>query len=128
MNIVLYFVCLLLMVPIAGFAAFGFVIDTLVQGGLWELIKLIFSPLFDPFGRGIWFILGFLSLLGVMGAGFFPESRPYGLGIIACGGLVCTIYCLRVYPNGWELGSLFLFLPGVAGIALSVYSLVRPFR
>lgn len=80
MNIILYFVCLLLMVPIAGFAAFGFVIDTLVQGGLWELIKLIFSPLFDPFGRGIWFILGFLSLLGVMGPVSFRNQGRTGWG------------------------------------------------
>jgi hypothetical protein len=128
MNVVVCFACLLLMVPIAGFAAFGFVIDTLVKSGLWEFIKLIFSPLFDPFGRGIWLILGFLSLVGVCGAGFFAESRPYGLGAIACGGLICTIYCLRVYPDAWAPGSLFLFLPGLAGIGLSIYSLVRPIR
>ena len=128
MNVVIYFACLLLMVPIAGFAAFGFVIDTLVQAGLWGFIKLFFSPLADPFGSGIWFILGFVGIIGILGAGFFPGSRPYGLGAIAFGGLLCTIYCLRVYPDALELGSLFLFIPGVAGIALSIYSLVRPIR
>ena len=128
MNVVIYFACLLLMVPIAGFAAFGFVIDTLVQSGLWETLKLFFSPLWDPFGSGIWFILGFLTLVGIFGAGFFAASRPYGLGAIACGGLLCTVYCLRVYPNAWELGSLLLFVPGLAGIGLSLYSLVRPIR
>ncbi len=128
MNVVIYFACLLLMVPIAGFAAFGFVIDTLVQAGLWGFVKLLFSPLWAPFGSGIWFILGFVSLLGIIGAGFFPVSRPYGLGAIACFGLLCTIYCVRVYPDALELGSLFLFLPGLAGIGLSAYSLVRPIR
>ena len=128
MNVVIYFACLLLMVPIAGMAAFGFVIDTLVQIGLWGAFKLFFSPLWDPFGKGIWFILGFLTLLGILAAGFFPASRPYGLGAIACAGLLCTIYCVRVYPDALELGSLFLFLPGLAGMALSVYSLVRPIR
>lgn len=128
MNLVIYFACLLLMLPIAGFAAFGFVIDSLVQFGLWEFIKLIFSPLYDPFGRGIWLILFFLSFAGVCAAGLFPESRPYGLGAIAVAGVLCTIYVFRVYPGPWEPGSFFLFLPGLTGIAMSVYSLVRPIR
>ena len=128
MNVAIYFLCLLLMVPIAGFAAFGLLIESLTHFGLWEVIKLVLSPLFDPFGRGIWFLLGLGGFAGLCTAGFLPAWRPYGLGFIAIGGCACTLYCIRVYPDSLNPGSLFLCIPGLAGVALSVYSLVRPIR
>jgi hypothetical protein len=127
MSTAIYFVCLTLMLPIAGFAAFGFLIDSLVTRGLWEAFKTIFAPLFDPFGRGRWFFLFFFGFLALCAAGFFPESQPYGFGALACIGAGCTVYVLRVYPN-WEAGAIPLFLPSIVGIGLSVYSLVRPIQ
>lgn len=128
MNETLYFASLVLMLPIAGFAAFGALIDSLTKFGLWAIIKVLFAPLYDPFGRGLWIFLPLVGFLGLCAAGFFPEARPYGLGAIALGGLLCTVYVVRTYPDPWALGSLFLFVPGLVGIGLSVYSLVHPIR
>ncbi len=125
MNPALYFVCLALMLPIAGFAIFGFVIDSLIQHGLWECLKVLFGPLFDPFGTGRWFFLFLLGFVGLCGIGFFPEYQPFGLGVLALAGTGCTIYVIRVYPN-WQVGTIPILLPGTVGIGLSVYYLVRP--
>lgn len=125
MNVVLYFLCLALLLPMAGFAAFGFVIDSIVKFGLWKTFTIVFSPLSDPFGKGIWFYLMILSVLGISGAAFIPEARPYGFGAMAIAGVLCVVYVLRVYPDGWSAGSV-LFIPSAASIAISVYCIVRP--
>lgn len=129
MNVVLYYICLVLLLPVCGIAAFGYVIDTIGNRGLWEVIKLVFGPLYDPFGKGIWIIMLFLGILGMGSAGFFPAVRPYGFGAIAAIGILCGIYIARVYPSeDWALGSIVLFIPSLIGVALSIYCVVRPLR
>jgi hypothetical protein len=128
MSVLIYFVCLVLLLPVAGIAAYGFLIDSLVNFGPWEVIKTLFAPLYDPLGKGIWIILFFLGLLGLGGAAFFPAARPFGFGAIAAIGVLCGIYVVKVYPNDWDWGSLALFFPSIVGVVLSTYCLVRPLR
>jgi hypothetical protein len=128
MNVMLYMVCLVLLLPVVAFAAFGLLIDSLVHFGLWEVFKMLFAPIYDPFGKGIWIILLFLSTLGLGSAGFFPASRPYGFSAIAMIGVVCAAYIAKVYPHPWHAGSLLLFFPSLIGVALSIYCVVRPLR
>jgi hypothetical protein len=128
MNVVLYMVCLVLLLPVVAFAAFGLLIDSLVHFGLWEVFKMLFAPIYDPFGKGIWIILLFLSTLGLGSAGFFPAARPYGFSAIAAIGILCGLYIAKVYPHEWEIGSLILFIPSLVGVALSIYCVVRPVR
>lgn len=128
MNVLLYFLCLVLMLPVVGFAAFGFLIDSLTQFGFWQVCGVLFSPLYDPFGKGIWIFLLILSLIGLLSAGVLPPARPYGLAAIATIGTVCGIYIMRVYPDPWGSGGLLIFLPGASGVALSLYCLFRPAR
>ena len=128
MNVLLYLICLVLLLPVAAIAAYGFLIDSLVHFGLWEGFKMLVAPIFDPFGKGIWFYLLFLGLLCLGGAGFFPASRPYGFGAIAAIGILCSVYIVKVYPNDWALESMVLFIPSLVGVALSIYCVVRPIR
>ena len=117
MNVVIYFLCM-----------FGFVIDSIVQFGLWEAFKTVFAPLWDPFGKGIWFFVFLFSLLGVSVAAFFPDTRSYGFGIMALVGVLCIAYVVKVYPNDWGLGSALLFIPSAVSIGISVYCVARPLR
>ncbi|MBI2689450.1 MAG: hypothetical protein HYX27_24345 [Acidobacteria bacterium] len=126
MNVVLYLVCIVLMLPVIGFATFGLVIDSLTQFGLWEVIKILFAPLYDPLGKGIWLILVLAGSAGLIGAGFFPESRTYGFWTIAAATLACIAYILKVYPGPWEFGNILIFIPSLAGIGLSVYCALKP--
>lgn len=128
MNVVVYFLCLVLLLPMAGFAAFGFFIDSLTQFGFWEVFKFIFSPLYDPFGRGIWLLLSLASGLAICVAGFFPESRTYGFAIIAVAGVLCAAYVAKAYPGAWTPAALVLVIPSAASVSISVYSLVRSLR
>jgi hypothetical protein len=128
MNVVLYLICLVLLLPVAALAAYGFLIDSLVQFGLWEVFKMLFAPIYDPFGKGIWIFLFSLGLLGLGGAGFFPASRPYGFGAIAAIGILSSVYIVKVYPNDWAFESFVLFIPSLVGVALSIYCVVRPVR
>ena len=128
MNVVLYFVCLLLLLPMAGLAAFGFVIDSLAHAGLWAVIKIALAPLFEPFGRGLWLYLGLLSLGGLCITGFLPAARPYGFGAIAAIGIGCAVYVLRVYPNDWAHGPIAFFLPTLISVGVSISCIVRPLR
>jgi hypothetical protein len=128
MNVVLYLICLVLLLPILAIAAYGFLIDSLVHFGLWEVFKMLFAPLYDPFGKGLWMILLFFGLLGLGGAGFFPAARPFGFGVIALVGILCGVYVVKIYPNDWAVGSLVLFFPSFVSVALSLYCAVRPVR
>ena len=123
---ILYFSTLVLMLPIAGLAAFGALINSLTKFGLWAVIKVILAPLYDPFGRGLWILVFLLGFVGLCAAGLFPEARPYGLGAIITGGAACSLYVFFSYPRPWEPGSFFFFVPSTLGIGIGVYSLIRP--
>ncbi len=125
MNAALYFRCLVLLLPIA---VFGLLIDSLANFGLWEVFKTLAAPLYDPLGKEIWVVLLFLGLLGLGGAGFIPAARPFGFGAIAAIGILCGAFVVKVYPNDWGLGSVRLFIPGMASIGISTYCVVRPLR
>ena len=128
MNVVLYLVCLVLLLPVVALAAWGLLIDSLVNFGLWEVFKMLFAPLYDPFGKGAWIFLLLVSIIGLGSAGFFPASRPYGFGAIAVIGLVCSGYTTKVYPHLWDASSFLLLVPGFVGVALSIYLVVKPIR
>ncbi len=128
MNGVIYLVCLLLLLPILGFAAFGALIDSLTTFGFWNVVKFLFAPLYDPFGRGLWLLLGFVSILGLIGAGFHAQARPFGFGAIVLIGVASAIYVTKTYPHPWDFGSLLFFVPSAVGVGISVYCLVRPMQ
>lgn len=121
MYVVLYFLCLLLLLPVAGFAAFGLFIDSLTQFGIWTVFKTLIAPLWDPFGRGLWLLGMLLSGAVLTGAAFFEDARPYGFGAIALAGTFCTFYVIRAYPGGWTLFSVFALVPGFVAVGLSIY-------
>ena len=126
MNGVIYLICLLLLLPILGFAAFGALIDSLTTFGLWSVIKFIFAPLYDPFGRGLWLLLGLVSVLALIGAGFHAQARQFGFGAIALIGIACAAYVIKSYPHPWDFGSLLFFVPSAAGVGISIYCVARP--
>ena len=128
MNAALYFLCLVLLLPIAAIAVFGLLIDSLANFGLWEVFKTLAAPLYDPLGKGIWIILLFLGLLCLGGAGFIPAARPFGFGAIAAIGILCGTSVVKVYPNDWGFGSVLLLIPGMVSIGISIYCVVRPLR
>ena len=128
MNAALYFLCLVLLLPMAAMATLGLLVDSLANFGLWEVFKTLAAPLYDPLGRGIWILLLFLGLLGLGGAGFIPAARPFGFGAIAAIGILCGVFAVKIYPNDWGFGSVLLFIPSLVSIALSIYCVVRPMR
>lgn len=128
MIIVLYMVCLLLLLPVVALSAFLLLIDSLVNFGFWEVFKLLFAPIYDPFGKGAWIFVLFVSMIGLGSAGFFPGSRPYGFGAIALIGVVCAGYIAKSYPHQFDPSSMLLFVPSFVGVALSVYLIVKPLR
>ena len=121
-------ICLLLLAPIAGLAAFGAFIETTVKFGLWTMVKTLLSVIFDPFGDGRWALVLLFSLLGLFTAGWYAPARQYGFAIMALGGVLCSAYVLRTYSDIWHLGSVLLFLPGIVSIGLSAYFAIRPMR
>jgi len=128
MSFLLYYLCIVLMLPVLGLAAFGLVIDSLSHFGFWACLKILFAPLYDPFGKGIWLILGLVSILGLLGAGLFSSARPFGFGAIALLSALFGIVVCRTYPDIWQWNSLLLFFPSLTGIAISVYCVVKPVR
>ncbi|HEU0124424.1 MAG TPA: hypothetical protein VFQ91_28095 [Bryobacteraceae bacterium] len=128
MNIAIYLLCLVLLLPAVFFAAFGLLIEGLTTWGLWEMIKILFSPLYDPFGKGIWVFLLFLASGGLLFAGFSDVARPYGFGSIAAIGVLSTLLIFRIYPGPWQWDNIFFLIPGAAAAFGSLYCLARPLR
>lgn len=125
MNGLLYYVCLVALLPLVGFAAFGALIDSLQAFGFWEVFKLMTAPLWDPLGRGLWIWAVLATLGSLIVAGTMADWRPYGFGALAVLGIGCAAYILRSFPGPWEWGHLLVFGPSLAGVALSVYSCFR---
>ena len=126
MNAALYFLCLVLLLPIAAMATLGLLVDSLANFGLWEVFKTLAAPLYDPLCKGIRFVLLFLGLFGLGGAGFIPAARPFGFGAIAVIGILCGALVVKVYPNDWGFGSVLPLIPGMVSIGISIYCVVRP--
>jgi len=125
MNVVLYFLCLLLLLPLAGFAAFGLLIDSLSEFGVWTVFKTLSAPLWDPFGRGLWLLGLLVSGTALTVVAFIEDARPFGFGAMALAGTVCTFYVIRAYPGGWTLFSVFGLVPGFIAVGLSIYGALR---
>ena len=77
MNAALYFLCLVLLLPMAAMATLGLLVDSLANFGLWEVFKTLASPLYDPLGKGIWVVLlllGGWALAGPSGVLAWSEN------------------------------------------------------
>lgn len=126
MHIAIYLLCFVLLLPSVFFMAFGLLVDGLTRFGLWEMIKFLFSPLYDPFGKGIWIILLLLGSAALVFAGFSDAARPYGFSSIAAVGVLTAVIIVRIYPGPWDFGTVLFFTPGALATLGSIYSLARP--
>ena len=127
-NVAVYFVCVVLILPMTGLALLSLLVESLAALGFWEVFKTILAPFYDPLGRGLWIFVFLISAGMLVAAGFFENYRPYGLGLIALAGTIGCVIVMKVAATEFDWNWVLFYAPAVAGIALSVYSIVRPFR
>ena len=128
MNVGYYILCLILMLPLAGVTAFGLLIESLTKLGVWATLGIVFSPLYDPLGDGIWTIFGILGVLAVLAPGFFQRTRAAGFIILAIAAAACVGFIFYAFPAERDGGVLIILSPSIAGVALSIYCAVRTLR
>ena len=117
MNGLLFLLSLLLLLPLFAFALFGAFIDSLIAFGFWAVAKMLFAPLWDPFGRGLW-LLGAVAGIGLLtGAGLYEPTRQTASVTLCALAIAAAVYCFRTYPGPWEPAHVMMLLP----IALPAY-------
>jgi hypothetical protein len=125
-NIVLYALCMLLLLPVAGLAAFALVIESLAAFGVWSVFRTLFFAVGDPLGDGLPGVTVLAVLAGLGMAGLFDQTRQAGFACMAAAGTACGIYVLRRYTGFWDAGAIAILLPSLAGICLSAFFAARP--
>ena len=128
MNVALYFLSLALILPVMGVAVLCLLLDAVISDGLWAMVKTIFSMIDSPVKLLLWLACFLLAAAGLAGAGFISEARNYGFGAIAILGVAACLVVVRVVPGPFDWGLLLFFSPAAAGVALSVYCMLKPAR
>jgi hypothetical protein len=117
---------MILLLPVAGLAAFALVIDSLAAFGVWRVFWTLFVALGEPLGRGLPGVAVLAMLAGLGLAGLFDQTRQTGFACMAAAGTACGIYVLRRYSGFWDAGSIAILLPSLAGVCLSAFFAARP--
>lgn len=126
MNIVLYALCMVLLLPVAGLAAFALMIESLAAFGVWSVFRTLFFAVGDPLGEGLPGVAVMAMLAGLGLAGLFDQTRQAGFACLAAGGTACGIYVLHRYAGFRDGGAIAILLPSLGGICLSAFFAVRP--
>ncbi len=122
----LYALCMILLLPVAGLAAFAMVIESLAAFGVWRVFRTVFFAVGDPLGDGLPGVAALLLAGGLGLAGLFDQTRQAGFACLAAGGTACGIYVLYRYHGFWDGGAIAILLPSLGGICLSAFFAARP--
>lgn len=128
MAIVWYFLCLILLAPVAVLAGFALLIESVARTGFWKSVAQLLILLGDPGGGGwrLWAALACFPLLITLG--LWSPSRPAGFLVLAVLGVASFIYVSGSYEGIWMPESWVILLRSLVGTALSAYFAIREWR